>query len=178
MTTEIERLERCLTFWRRSPDGLVVDADWRPVEQVLGRLPSDYKRFVERRGQGSIDFFLHVCGAASLAWTAEAELAAMRDVRSSDPECCPMPLFPEPAGWLPWGTTDNGNVCWWNRRSDDPDEWTVAVTGRGPQVWEHPGGMADFLDAVLRRACRCPLFPADFPGDLPVTYGGIGDAVD
>lgn len=174
--TKLEVLERCLVLGAVSASEYrAADCDWLAAEAVTGTLPSDYKAFLEKRGQGAVDHFLSVFGAANLLFDAMRALESMREVRSEFPEFCPMPLFPEPHGWLPWGTTYNGNVCWWNRAHADPDRWSVGVTGRGKEVYEFDGGMVDFLAALLVGTIRCSVFPRDFPGALPVDYSMIGD---
>ncbi|MCU0676127.1 MAG: hypothetical protein MUE69_25450 [Myxococcota bacterium] len=177
-TAKIEVLESCLSFGLSSASKYrAFDCDWLAAEAVTGTLPSDYKTFVERRGQGVVDHFLSVFGAANLLFDAMQSLESMRVVRSDLPDLFPMPLFPEPEGWLPWGLTYNGDVCWWNRAHADPDRWTVCVTGRGPHVYEFDGGMVDFVSAVLLGKVRCTVFPRDFPSALPVEYSMIGDVV-
>jgi hypothetical protein len=64
--------------------------------------------------------------------------------------------------------TDNGDVLYW-KTEGDPDEWRVVIFDpRESQQFEFPGGMTEFLAAVLTRRVECRAFPRDFPSASPV----------
>jgi hypothetical protein len=63
----------------------------------------------------------------------------------------PLPILPEPGGLLIWGTTSNGDLCFWDTSEVDPDRWTVVVFWLSARIWDRfDGGVADFLLAALR----------------------------
>ena len=150
---------------------------WLEVEAAAGTpLPPDYRAFVEAYGPGAVDGFLWVLHPA----TANAHLSlqeaiggrhsqlwALRTLREGGEEI-PYPIYPEPGGLLPWGITDNGDVCYWHTASADPAAWTVAANeSRGPEWDDFRGTMVEFLVGVLSGRHRCPVFPEDFPSHIP-----------
>src|SRR5262249_44977111 len=96
------------------------------------------------------------------------QLDALRKLRQTTEPDMPYPIFPEPGGVIPWGVTDNGDVCYWKTGLADPNTWTVVVNeSRGPD-WEHfKGTMTEFLSAVVSRIHVCSIFPDDFPSGTP-----------
>jgi hypothetical protein len=157
----------------RRPSRIV--PDWATVEADIGtRLPSDYKWFIDTYGVGRVDDFLSVFYPASnntyirLKDQIARQLGAYRTLRETWPKDIPYPLFPELSGILPWGITDNGNVCVWRTVSANPDEWPVAVNeSRGPKWDTFAGSMTAFLADVLSRRYECSVFPDDFPSTSP-----------
>jgi hypothetical protein len=168
--SSLDELENVL----RPPPSGGPTADWASVEAgVRTALPSDYKRYVDAYGFGRIDRFLWVFHPTTanrhfrLGDEISGQLDALRQVRDEG-ERIPYPLFPEDGGILPWGRTDNGDVCYWLRRGSDPDRWIVAVNeSRGPDWDEFEGSMTEFLVAVLARRYTCFVFPDSFPSDDP-----------
>jgi len=151
--------------------------EWPAVEAALGvALPPDYKALVEVYGLGQFDDFLSVFHPETANPHLNLQRAvtgpygalwALRTLREGG-EAIPYPIFPESGGLLPWGITDNGNVCYWRTASSNPSRWTVAVNeSRGPTWDDFAGTMVDFLLAVLSRRRRCVVFPDDFPSDHP-----------
>ncbi|MET0424558.1 MAG: hypothetical protein ABW046_11815, partial [Actinoplanes sp.] len=56
--------------------------------------------------------------------------------------------------------TDNMDVVYWVRRpAENPDEWTVAVLGRGMKWVEFDGGLVRFLAEIYSGGFRVPFFP-------------------
>jgi hypothetical protein len=100
-----------------------VQVDWTLAEQAVGLVfPADYRQFVESYGTGLFgDLTIAAPGAAVDLY----ELAADTYHRLVDEL---LPVFPEPGGLVPWGTTPDGWICGWARSHDDPDRWgTVRV---------------------------------------------------
>jgi hypothetical protein len=145
------------------------DAEWELAERELGtRLPNDYKAFIRLYGSGGFDDFLYYFNACSadpvenLPRRALGFLADDRRLRAGSPRVT-WPLFPEPRGWLPWGTTPNGNKLWWVT-DGAPEEWKVAVTVYDPimsVVYDET--YTSFLEGVLSRRIHCKLLGSYFP---------------
>jgi len=154
-----------------------VNVEWEAVEAtVQTALPNDYKEFIQRYGTGKIDDFLWVLSPATnnshlkLAQRKDAILRALREHRESLAGLgrkLPFAIFPEPGGLLPWGFTDNGDVCYW-RTGSDPNTWRVVVNdGRGSMWEEFAGTMTEFLTALLSRRHVSEILTNDeFPSDL------------
>jgi len=139
--------------------------------EIIGRLPTDYLRFVQSYGPGVIDDFLYVFipQAANdnlrLESQYERQTSALRSLREHGVHI-PFAIHPEPGGILPWGVTDNGDVCFWKTQGEDPDRWEVAVAdGRMSYWFEYPGTMSELLLGVLTRVVYCDIFPDDWPAD-------------
>lgn len=151
-------------------------AAWDGIEKRLGtRLPSDYTAFVETYGSGSIDEFLVVLNPfasnrnINLLECGRLRSQAYAELRARFPEMYVHDVYPAPGGLLPFAITDNGNVFYW-KTAGEPNTWTVvAYEGRGPQFYEFPGGMTDFLAALLTRSIVLEVLPADFPSEA-VTF--------
>jgi hypothetical protein len=112
--------------------------EWAQIERQLGTsLPADYKWFIETYGTGSICIeFVRVlnpfaenragnllsCGAVTLEWLRENQDHTA--LRVND-----YPVFPEPGGILPWGTSGNGHEFFWLTQGE-PDTWSVVLHDR------------------------------------------------
>jgi hypothetical protein len=145
---------------------------WEPIENQIGRLPADYKAFVQQFGSGTIDRFLWIWNPFSksehgnLLTAKEPTLSALRELRESGEEC-PYPLHPEPGGLLPFGKSDNGDVLYW-LTARVPEQWPVVVNAaRDPAYEKFECDMTDFLAGILTRRLRCAIFPEDFPSRSP-----------
>ncbi|MTE20541.1 hypothetical protein F0L17_15790 [Streptomyces sp. TRM43335] len=126
--------------------------DWQRVEASLGtRLPADYREYVYWFGPGNFqdEFVVCVPGVEN----SNVELASrLRDERDSgrlwtevsgDP--VPFPLFPEPAGWLPFAFTLEGGAVYWVTEGEDPDRWTIGARDRMWRPERFDGGFSEFL---------------------------------
>jgi hypothetical protein len=140
----------------------------------LGKLPSDYKAFIERYGSGTIDHFLWVLNPfsanknANLLEQRESILNAVRELKKDWPDQHPYNLFPEPSGLLPFGGSDNGDMVFW-LTDGEPDEWRVVVNAaRDPEYDRFDCNMTDFLAGILTRRIRSIVFPDGFPSPQPV----------
>ena len=147
---------------------------WREIEQQLGfALPSDYKKYIETYGTGSVDDFLLVFNPfssnryVSLPTQIEDRLDAQRQFTEMTGDAAPWPLHPDPGGLLPWACTDNGDVLFWLTEGA-PDDWSIVVMEAHSDEWEQaPGPMSNFLLRVLSREYKCNIFPEGWPtGDL------------
>jgi hypothetical protein len=120
---------------------------WGPVEAELGtRLPQDYKDFVRLFGSGYLFEFMGInvpySGNPNVRLVSEAR--AIYRIFIDDDEL-EQPLWPVPAGLLPFGSTDNGDYLFWKTKGD-PDDWTVAIWSRGDVAFEFLDcGLTDFL---------------------------------
>jgi hypothetical protein len=115
--------------------------DWPAVEGRFGTtLPVDYKLLADNYPALNIDNFLavvHPVGGEdtdSLLEFVERVLGWFRARREDFPEEVPFPLWPEPGGLLPWGSTDNNDHVFW-LTIGEPDRWPVVTTGEGPWSW-------------------------------------------
>ena len=137
----------------RAPD--FDSGDWAAVEQFLGSsLPGDYKSLVGDGNALVFDGELFIASpfdrrpttslvplVASASWAAAV-------LRSSFPEDFDMPIFPEPGGILCWGVDGGGGEYFWDTRPDDPNQWTVVITGRPilePGGQRHPCALREYF---------------------------------
>jgi hypothetical protein len=155
-----------------SPWEVPTKADWRAAEGDLGRLPRDYKAFLDLFGTGAIDNFLWVLNPASrnpyLNLNAEMRrmLGALSELRSSG-EPCPYPLHPEPNGLMAFAKTENGDGLYW-LTVGAPECWPVIVNAaRDPTYERFDCDMTGFLEDILARRIRCTVFPEAFPTEPP-----------
>jgi hypothetical protein len=148
--------------------------DWTAVESGLGhRLPRDYKELVDVYGPGCFDEFIHIyqphspLRAVDLAYQSERAIWALKTLREGGEEI-PYGLE-DPVRLLPWGRTDNGDVCYWfMHEPEDPDSWPVVVNAARDSRWvEYIGGVASFLADTLSRSFAVAVFPDDFPSEEP-----------
>ena len=96
-------------------------------------------------------------------------LETVREIRAFAPEEVPYPIHPEAGGLLPWGTTGNGNVGYWvTSPSDDPAQWSIAVSeARGPGWFTHPGPLTNGLARHPRTTGRGFRVPDGFSERTP-----------
>lgn len=137
------------------------------------KFPADFRAFVSLYGDGFIDGFLCVFNPFSVnrfvnfEEQMHARLLALREHHASIGEALPYPLFPAPAGLVPLGTTDNGDVMYWETKGQ-PDDWTVLIQeSRLAEFDCFNGGMVEFLQRVLAKEFSSSVFPEDFPSDTP-----------
>ena len=148
---------------------------WPQIEAALrAPLPSDYKEYIARYGRGSIDEFLWVLSPSddnenlSMVVQSEVRREAQREFRSAAGQQLPFAIYPEPGGLLPWGFTDNGDVCYWRTGNVDPDRWPVVIVDSRSARWEEfAGSMTGFIVAVLTGRHVSRVFPDDIPSSKP-----------
>jgi hypothetical protein len=126
--------------------------DWVVAEITLGTtLPADYKSFLDTYGPGELAGFICVWDPFLdlVGWrkSIHAYLDADREARDNCLDQFAGPIFPEPCGRLPWGSTGNGDLLWWDT-TGSPADWTVVVwESRGPDHQAFPFSMSEFLFA-------------------------------
>jgi hypothetical protein len=141
---------------------------WGEIEAELGlQLPNDYKEYIREFGTGSIGGFLWIFNPVSendnlnLLKQTTAQLPGLRSLRDRDPEYIPYALYPEEAGLLPWGLTDNGDLMLW-RMAGPSDEWSVVIKeSRGPDIEEFPCGMTEFLRGLVTGDIESEIIPRE-----------------
>ncbi|MFI5956596.1 SMI1/KNR4 family protein [Cryptosporangium sp. NPDC051539] len=107
-------------------------ADWLEVEHALGtRLPTDYRELIDDRGPGIVADVV-VYGPDNggpldlVAWN-DGIHRLIESIRDICRDAYPPAFHPEPAGVLPWGSVNGGQIVGWAVTSEDPDEWPVVV---------------------------------------------------
>ncbi|WIM94185.1 hypothetical protein ACTOB_006188 [Actinoplanes oblitus] len=116
------------------------------VREPWGRdFPSDYRRFVDEYGAGTIQAYLDVLAPDGMRTeTANAEYQWAETAKA-----------PELAGANPvliaWGTTADADILCWDGSGADPDRWPVLVYCRTWSIWRRYDLTAtEFLVRVLR----------------------------
>ena len=153
MTTVDELAE--LTGWTGRS---YVDTPWHDVERLLGvRLPASYKELLDIfppgvfRAPDLAQGHVEVYPPYNKDYLAQYEepMAELRVWRADHPADVRHPVFPDVGGMLPWGLAPR--ECFlWVRGSDDPEQWTVAISNGG--IWRYDNNFVvveEFdLDAV------------------------------
>ena len=171
---ELDKLKAVLQPPSKPQEVMAGEEAWESVEERLGtRLPSDYKKFIETYGTGTIDNFLLVLNPFSSNTflnliEASHDREGLATLRQEYPQLYVHDRYPAPGGLLPFASTDNGNILYW-RTAGKTDHWTVVVyESRGPEYYGFNGPMTDFLAALLSRAIQCDVFPQSFLHDQAV----------
>ena len=144
---------------------------WGPVTSSLGeRLPSDYMRFVELYGSGEIDGYLTVFNPFSTPpypdFFSEVimNLSSLRAVRAEDPDAVPYPLYFEPGGLLPWGSSIDGDIFCWLTDHAISDRWRTVALLRNGSVFEYDTGVVGFLAGAIRGTLEPRCFTSPLRG--------------
>lgn len=131
--------------------------DWTVVEAVYGRaLPSDYRRFIETFGHGTVEQLVVVRGPATgrPEWEGirvAALLPEMLRDTADDWEVSVQKGLYRVEDMLVWADTETADTLAWVAAESDPDRWPVAVWSRCRAAWTvYPFGMAEFLVRLLR----------------------------
>lgn len=140
------------------------DGPWDLIEKALGtELPEDYKDFVRVYGLGC---FME-CVRISVPRSKDpyARLITMVDFtrRNFLPESLGAYSFwPEPGGFIPFGSTDFGDELFW-APAGKADDWRVVVWGRGLGTYEtFDCDMTGFLAGLATG----DILPEEFPEDM------------
>ena len=137
---------------------------WGPIEADLGlTLPADYKDFVRLYGHGHFLGFLGVNVPATANRYVHLTFSALMICNAHrGADGLPYPLWPEPGGLLPFGSTDNGDyLCWLT--GGRPEEWSIVVWGR---AFDHFQAFACDMTSFLAGLATGAIQPEDFPDDL------------
>lgn len=160
----------------RDPLEVPSEGDWAVLARRFAEVPPDYKDLIGAYGTGTIDMFLWVLNPVAenehlnLERRSKVLLAALGESAEKFPEYFSRPLFPATGGLLPCAITDNGDTVFWETEGA-PARWPIVVMGpRAPELFRFPGGIVDFLYAVLSRATRCDRFPKEFPSEDVVVF--------
>ncbi len=150
--------------------------EWAAAERALGfALPTDYKQFTDVYGTGVVADFIVVLNpfvplsTDNLVRGADTWLEFLRLARKRNRKAVPYPLYPEPEGLFPWGTTDKEQTLLWHRVGQ-PDHWATVVCDR-VQHWRYEQTMTDLLASWLsweRIYDPFPVWyldPSQFPDD-------------
>jgi hypothetical protein len=160
--------------------------DWDTIEANLDlHLPADYKQLMARYSSFSLDTHLGlyipnpgdnpeesmrdgVLGMLRDLGPHEDEELEVVDDQGNVLERCYFPHYPNRDGLLPWGSTQNGDVCLWETKGD-PNAWRVCISD-GIFLWRHSGGILDFLVKANKGKLACPLLPDGGKLDQTYTY--------
>jgi hypothetical protein len=127
------------------------DGAWEDLFGLLGtHLPADYVALMDRYGAGEWLRWLRFSaplqdGGALFVGHVEGTLDAYRELRDEFPEDYPLPVWPEPGGFLPCASSRDGDSLGWLTQGD-PDSWSLIVHPRhaeqGPPL---PGRLTETL---------------------------------
>ncbi|MET9632089.1 SMI1/KNR4 family protein [Lentzea sp. NPDC006480] len=108
---------------------------WEWLYGELGtRLPADYVALMETYGGGAWSGWLRLWAPLDpdefgLAERSALVLDSERAAKERFPEYHPLPLWPEPGGYLPFGDSIDGDGIGW-LTVGSPDEWPLILTPR------------------------------------------------
>ena len=148
---------------------------WRELEPSWGiTFPSDYKEFISSYGTVCIADFIYVFNPISknrnvnLVEMRDQVLNGFRYLRDKyGASEVPFPLYPEPGGLLPCGTTDNGNTLFW-LTDGSPENWPLIVSApRDARYEKFDMTLTEFMTKILSRRISCMVFPETFPPEWP-----------
>ncbi|WP_329787711.1 SMI1/KNR4 family protein [Lentzea sp. DG1S-22] len=153
---------------------------WEWLYGELGTsLPADYVALMETYGSGTFAGWLRVWAPLDphgLLDMSEGALDGNRQLRAEFPEYHPLPLWPEPGGFLPFGDSIDGDQLGWLTRGE-PDGWPLIFAprhaGQGPPL---DGPLADTLLEWLRGRLVVPGLCRFGRCDDPLGYAGFAPA--
>ncbi|MGQ5264817.1 hypothetical protein ACTWLT_29100 [Micromonospora sp. ZYX-F-536] len=124
---------------------------WTDLFEELGtRLPDEYVSLIDRYGAGNWCKWLNFVtplrtNGRGFAYHAAQVLDGYRELRAAFPEYHPLPVWPEPGGFLPFASSIDGDQLGWLTEGD-PDQWPLIVSPRhadqGPPL---PNNLTDTL---------------------------------
>jgi hypothetical protein len=151
--------------------------DWAAVEASVGlRLPRDYKALLERFPDGTFAGLIRPNRPGDdghpptqfLGYYAY-RLGDMREWRVSGYGRYPYPIFPEPAGLLPWASGPRGEPICWLTEPAGPDRWPVVVPNADFTRWRRfPGTACEFLLDVVQGRFDAGIFGVDLTARGPL----------
>lgn len=173
---------------------VTIDSHEKLIElsDVFGtRLPEDYIQFHRAYGEGWFFSVSHKMSAGlvvfgdayrigetyrtALRHASPNRLQELRVIKESRPRRVPLPLFSEPNGLLPWGTTTNEIDLCRRVHGELVDNWPVVALRSGTGEYEQfDCGMVEFLAGVIAGTTICPLLPKHFPGRKGAGWAVVG----
>ncbi|MFG2894958.1 histone-like nucleoid-structuring protein Lsr2 [Streptomyces sp. NPDC048248] len=157
-------LERLKELCPPPPGHTPPTVNWHDTEQALGHpLPDDYKHLVETYGPGHFVQFLSLYQPKCPYHALDLERQT-RDVNAQltrHQEVSQQPLPHPPRELQPVGGTDNGDYLFWLKNDpEQPNGWTIAVTGLKDGDWSHfDGNLTAFLVALSQHDTDVSAFP-------------------
>jgi hypothetical protein len=147
--------------------------DWAAIEASLGlALPDDYKEIVEHLPDGRFQGFVRVIRPGDDNHPKSTylgyygyRLEDMRKWRADEPSRFPYPIYPEPGGLLPWGTSNRAGLFFWLTEGRDSAAWPIVVAHPEFIHWTTPyqGTICDFLKQVVLGRFDASPFVVDLP---------------
>jgi hypothetical protein len=132
------------------------DGTWEELFDELGtRLPAEYVALMDRYGAGCWSQWLRFVtplriNGRGFAHHAAQVLDGYRSLRADFPEYHPLPVWPEPGGFLPFANSIDGDQLGWLTEGD-PDKWLLIVSPRhADQGLSLPSNLTDTLLEWLR----------------------------
>ena len=128
------------------------------------KFPSEYKKFIDTYGTGSINDFLWILTPyesnkeINLFHKAEVMRTSYNYMKDMFPGDFNYSIYPEEGGLLPWGYTDNGDELFFDLKN----EFIVVIETRYSDVYKYKMGMVEFLYKLFTKKIKCNAFPDDF----------------
>ncbi|MEU1881173.1 SMI1/KNR4 family protein [Streptosporangium sp. NPDC020072] len=150
MSDDQSALDRLIALVPPPAEPVFGTGSWEELTADTGvRFPADYMAFIERYGRCEFARWMAIYDPREPSKEGEWDLALWgeeyRDLRDDSPEDYPLAMWPEPGGFVAWGSTIDGETFGW-LTVGEPEEWPVLVLYRldlelGP-VYE---SMTEFL---------------------------------
>jgi hypothetical protein len=152
VTDDQTSLDRLIERVPPPKDPVFGSAGWEQLRSALGTaLPSDYMRFLERYGSCEFGEWLGIADPRDVSAGFDIAQDAIRTgdeyrkLRDDHSDMYPLAAWPEPGGFLLWGSTIDGDDIGWLAEGE-PDDWPVIILPRhfdqGPPI---PVTMTEFL---------------------------------
>lgn len=153
---------------------------WEGLFAELGtQLPKEYVQLMEVYGAGDWGEWLRFLtplrtGERRFVTHVEETLDAYRMLKDNYPEGYPLPVWPEPGGFLPFANSYDADHLGWLTEGPDPDAWSLIVwprhTDQGPAL---EGGLIDTLLTWQRGTPAVPGLAELDEEDDPVEHAGF-----
>lgn len=152
---------------------------WEDLFERLGtQLPTEYVALMDRYGAGYWSQWLRFytplrTNDRGFAYHATQVLDGYRSLRAEFPQYNPLPVWPEPGGFLPFANSIDGDQIGWLTEGD-PDRWPLIVSPRhadqGPPL---PNNLTHTLLEWLRGRLATEGFPGLDKLDDPLEFIGF-----
>ncbi|MGW5867174.1 SMI1/KNR4 family protein [Streptomyces sp. NPDC055239] len=155
---------------------------WQTLFAELGTdLPREYVTLMERYGAGCWSEWLRFLTPLRSSdherrflTNVEEVLDGYRQLKAGHPDMHPLPVWPEPGGFLPFANSIDGDNLGWLTESDSPDAWPLVIWPRhadqGPPLESR---LTDTLLAWQRGTLETEGLPGLDQDDDPVEYAGF-----